>query len=56
MMVMAHFRGFMMSFRLIEKDFKTLECIAEYRMLTRTMNPWVRCCLTNSVELEVQSV
>ena len=24
----------MMSFRLIEKDCKTLECIAEYRMLT----------------------
>ena len=26
--------GFMMSFRLIEKDCKTLERIAEYRMLT----------------------
>ena len=34
MMATADLGGFLMSFRLIEKDCKTLEWIAEYRMLT----------------------
>ncbi len=33
-MVMVDLGGFMMSFRLRESDYKIIECIAEYNILT----------------------